>query len=157
MKIFFKTLNKQQDPSLHHFATSLNSSNNKKSIQFRLNSLRIMINNRIINPLSRNKKKKKPRHPSLESHTRVSHLYTKSGGIVSGRRGEEGWRWKGNGRIRVLRYVWFKERVGMFIIWRKVFMLGYVVFRIWPSSWFSTSCYSYSISIYWEIYIYIYI
>lgn len=78
MKIFFKTLNKQQDLSLHHFATSSNSSNNKKSIQFRLNSLRIMINNRIINPLSRNKKKKKTT-PSISriTHEGFASLYEK--------------------------------------------------------------------------------
>lgn len=77
MKIFFKTLNKQQDPSasLHHFATSSNSSNNKKSIQFRLNSLRIMINNRIINPLSRNKKKKKNHAIHLSNHTRGFRIF----------------------------------------------------------------------------------
>lgn len=77
------------------------SSNNKNSSNF------VAIpsqnyNNRIINPLLvKEIKKKNHAILILSSRTRVSHLYTKSGGIVSGRRGEGGWGWKGNGRVYV--------------------------------------------------------
>lgn len=101
------------------------SSNNKNSSNF------VAIpsqnyNNRIINPLLvKEIKKKKPRHShSLESHEGFASLYEKRWNRKR-KKGRRGMRMEGKRpRVRVLRYVWFKERVGMFIIWRKVFMLG---------------------------------
>lgn len=96
----FKTWNKQPTVVLVSIQVQA-SSNNKNSSNF------VAIpsqnyNNRIINPLLvKEIKKKNHAILILSSRTRVSHLYTKSGGIVSGRRGEGGWGWKGNGRVYV--------------------------------------------------------